>query len=56
MICIILQGIEARDGHPADIDNLWLTDGASPAVHYMMKSLLRNEQARCARCAVLCSA
>lgn len=39
-----LQGIEARDGYPCDIDNLWLTDGASPAVHYMMKALLRNEQ------------
>ncbi|KAL4855137.1 Alanine aminotransferase 2 [Chlorella vulgaris] len=39
----VAQGIEARDGHPCDIDNLWLTDGASPAVHYCMKSLLRNE-------------
>jgi hypothetical protein len=38
-----LQGIEARDGHPCDIDSLWLTDGASPGVHYMMKMLLRNE-------------
>lgn len=37
------QGIAARDGHPCDIDNLWLTDGASPAVHYMMKLLLRND-------------
>ena len=43
------QGIEARDGHPCDIDDLWLTDGASPAVHYLMKALLRNEQARLAR-------
>lgn len=39
----VAQGIEARDGHLCDIDNLWLTDGASPAVHYCMKSLLRNE-------------
>jgi hypothetical protein len=54
---IILQGIEARDGHPADIDNLWLTDGASPAVHYMMKALLRSEQARAEPCcAVPCRA
>ena len=43
---IVLQGIEARDGHPADIDNLWLTDGASPAVHYMMKALLRSADIR----------
>ncbi|PSC68925.1 alanine aminotransferase 2 [Micractinium conductrix] len=39
----VAHGIERRDGHPCDIDNLWLTDGASPAVHYMMKALLRNE-------------
>ena len=52
------QGIEARDGHPCDIDNLWLTDGASPAVHYMMKALLRNENvggaAPAARAAPFC--
>ena len=40
----LLQGIEERDGHPCNIEDLWLTDGASPAVHYMMKALLRDEQ------------
>lgn len=50
------QGIEARDGHPCSIEDLWLTDGASPAVHYMMKALLRDERVRgrpgCAAAAV----
>ena len=40
------QGIEARDGHPCSIEDLWLTDGASPAVHFMMKALLRDENVR----------
>lgn len=38
------KGISERDGHPCNHENLWLTDGASPGVHYMMKLLLRNEQ------------
>lgn len=42
----VAKGIAERDGHPCNHENLWLTDGASPAVHYTMKTLLRNEQVR----------
>lgn len=40
----IAAGIEARDGFPADPNNIYLTDGASPAVHMMMQLLIRSEQ------------
>ncbi|PRW60642.1 alanine aminotransferase 2 [Chlorella sorokiniana] len=40
----VAKGIEERDGHPCSIEDLWLTDGASPAVHFMMKALLRDER------------
>ncbi|XP_022980590.1 alanine aminotransferase 2-like [Cucurbita maxima] len=39
----IAAGIEARDGYPADPNDIFLTDGASPAVHIMMQLLLRSE-------------
>lgn len=31
----IAAGIEARDGFPADPNNIYLTDGASPAVSFV---------------------
>jgi alanine transaminase len=34
--------IEERDGHPADSNNIFLTDGASPAVQMLMRALVRN--------------
>ncbi|GMH14184.1 hypothetical protein Nepgr_016025 [Nepenthes gracilis] len=40
----IAAGIEERDGFPADPNDIFLTDGASPAVHMMMQLLLRSEQ------------
>ncbi|KAA8541576.1 hypothetical protein F0562_022728 [Nyssa sinensis] len=40
----IAAGIEARDGYPADPNDFFLTDGASPAVHMMMQLLLRSEK------------
>uniref|UniRef100_A0A7N0UZB3 alanine transaminase n=1 Tax=Kalanchoe fedtschenkoi TaxID=63787 RepID=A0A7N0UZB3_KALFE len=40
----IAAGIEARDGFPADPDDIFLTDGASPGVHMMMQLLVRSEQ------------
>ncbi|KAI9093886.1 hypothetical protein K1719_026884 [Acacia pycnantha] len=40
----IAAGIEARDGFPADPNDIFLTDGASPAVHMMMQLLLRSEK------------
>lgn len=40
----IAAGIEARDGYPADPNDLFLTDGASPAVHMMMQLLIRSEK------------
>ena len=30
----IAAGIEARDGFPADPNDIFLTDGASPAVNF----------------------
>ncbi|XVE88554.1 hypothetical protein DITRI_Ditri19aG0078400 [Diplodiscus trichospermus] len=40
----IAAGIEARDGFPANSDDIFLTDGASPAVHMMMQLLIRSEK------------
>ncbi|CAL8130840.1 unnamed protein product [Prunus armeniaca] len=40
----IAAGIEARDGYPADPNDIFLTDGASPAVHMMMQLLISSEQ------------
>ncbi|OAY66722.1 Alanine aminotransferase 2, mitochondrial [Ananas comosus] len=39
----IAAGIAARDGFPANPEDIYLTDGASPAVHMMMQLLLRSE-------------
>ncbi|XP_058108693.1 alanine aminotransferase 2-like isoform X2 [Magnolia sinica] len=39
----IAAGIADRDGFPAKADDIFLTDGASPAVHMMMQLLLRSE-------------
>ncbi|KAM0891161.1 hypothetical protein ACQ4PT_026575 [Festuca glaucescens] len=40
----IAAGIAARDGFHASGDNIFLTDGASPAVHMMMQLLIRSEK------------
>lgn len=40
----IAAGITARDGFPANADDIFLTDGASPGVHLMMQLLIRNEK------------
>ncbi|GFP92503.1 alanine aminotransferase 2 mitochondrial, partial [Phtheirospermum japonicum] len=40
----ICAGIEARDGYPADPNDIFLTDGASPAVHMMMQLLIRSKE------------
>ncbi|KXZ46718.1 hypothetical protein GPECTOR_41g683 [Gonium pectorale] len=39
---LVAASIARRDGYPADPDNIYMTDGASPAVHYMMDLLLRD--------------
>ena len=39
---MVAAGIEKRDGHPCDVDDLWLTDGASVGCHYLMKTLIRD--------------
>jgi len=39
----IAAGIEERDGFPANPDDIFMTDGASPAVHNMMQLLIRSE-------------
>ena len=39
----VAKGIEERDGHPCDTDDLWLVDGASAAVNYILQILIRDE-------------
>ncbi|XP_027334296.1 alanine aminotransferase 2, mitochondrial-like isoform X3 [Abrus precatorius] len=39
----IAAGIQDRDGFPANPDDIFMTDGASPAVHNMMQLLIRSE-------------
>ncbi len=39
---MVAEAIERRDGVPASADDIYMTDGASPAVHYMMDLLLRD--------------
>ena len=41
--------IAARDGHPSSPDAIFLTEGASPSVKYMLTALIRDE-----RDAILC--
>ncbi|CAL5326753.1 unnamed protein product [Camellia sinensis] len=40
----IAAGIEERDGFPTDPNDIFLTDGASPAVHMMMQLLIKSEE------------
>ncbi|XP_026438660.1 alanine aminotransferase 2-like [Papaver somniferum] len=40
----VAAGIAARDGFPADPNDIFLTDGASPAVHMMMQLLISSEK------------
>ncbi|XP_076885774.1 alanine aminotransferase 2, mitochondrial-like [Bidens hawaiensis] len=39
----VAAGIAARDGFPADPNDIFLTDGASSAVHMIMRLLIRSE-------------
>ncbi|TVU09663.1 hypothetical protein EJB05_43152, partial [Eragrostis curvula] len=40
----VADGISARDGFPSDPDDIFLTDGASSAVHLMMQLLIRSHE------------
>nr|QKY15195.1 alanine aminotransferase (GPT) [Polytomella parva] len=40
---LVAEAVQRRDGVFCDPDNLFMTDGASPAVHYMMDLLLRED-------------
>jgi alanine transaminase len=40
----IVAGIQARDGYPANPENIFITDGASPGVHMMMQLLISSEK------------
>ncbi|PPD80225.1 hypothetical protein GOBAR_DD22833 [Gossypium barbadense] len=40
----IAAAIEARDGFPADPNDIFMIDGAGPAVHMMMQLLIRSEK------------
>ncbi|KAL6561411.1 hypothetical protein OROMI_017012 [Orobanche minor] len=39
----ICAGIEARDGFPADPNDIFLTDGARPCIQMMMQLLIRSK-------------
>lgn len=39
----VTRFIERRDGFPSDKEDIFLTDGASPAVHYCMKCFIRGK-------------
>ena len=39
---LIADAIERRDGHPCNPEDLYMTDGASPGVHYMMDLFIRD--------------
>jgi alanine transaminase len=38
----VAEAIARRDGHPCSPEEIYMTDGASPAVHYMMDLLIRD--------------
>jgi len=40
---LVASHIERRDGHPSDPNNIFMTDGASPAVQMILNSLFRDE-------------
>ncbi|KAG2484750.1 hypothetical protein HYH03_016497 [Edaphochlamys debaryana] len=39
---LVADSIARRDGYPASPENIYMLDGASPGVHYMMDLLLRE--------------
>jgi len=39
---LVADAIERRDGYPCNPDDIYLTDGASPGVHYMMDLFIRD--------------
>ena len=41
---MVAAGISDRDGHPCDVNDLWLTDGASVGCHYLMQTLITDER------------
>jgi alanine transaminase len=40
----IAEAIQRRDGYDCNVEDLFMTDGASPAVHFLMLLMLRNER------------
>jgi alanine transaminase len=47
VLCVreeVARFITARDGHAASPENIFLTDGASPAVQMLIRALVRSEE------------
>ena len=40
----VAKFITERDGYESNMDNIFLTDGASPAVQMFIRALIRNEK------------
>ncbi|KAK9907475.1 hypothetical protein WJX75_004386 [Coccomyxa subellipsoidea] len=40
----IAEFITQRDGYPSDPNNIFLADGASPAVRYILQAIIRNDK------------
>lgn len=38
----VAEAVERRDGFPCNPENLFLTDGASPCVHYILSMIIRD--------------
>ena len=41
---MVAAGIHERDGYPADPESIFMTDGASPAVHNLLRLTVRSSQ------------
>ena len=39
---LVADAIERRDGYPCNPEDIYMTDGASPGVHYMMDLFIRD--------------
>ena len=42
--CLVLQGIKERDGYDCNVDDLYLTEGASGAVKNILQIMIRDEK------------
>eukprot|EP00892_Ulva_mutabilis_P011217 jgi/Ulvmu1/8468/UM043_0048.1 len=39
---MVAQGVSARDGHDAAVDDIFMSDGASASVHFLLSSMIQD--------------